>query len=282
MKQRFNEPAPASGRVPHPVLGAQAVARALAVLQAFDGDHATWELGALSSELGLHKTTVSRLLGALEQQGFVARVARGYRLGPSLITLGAIARRTGGLAPAARPALERLGEETGETATLEVLAGEDVVIVDEVRGHFLVGSRPEIGTHWPAHATSTGKVLLAAARFWATGIEAAARPVPVGARLERHGPRTITTRARLERELAKVWRQGFAVGTEELEPGFVAVAAPVRDVDGRSVAAISIGGPGVRLTRSRLPALIALVRESADRVSRRLGAPSASMATPST
>jgi DNA-binding IclR family transcriptional regulator len=152
-----------------------------------------------------------------------------------------------------------------------------VLILDEVHGRFLVGSSPEVGTRWPAHATSTGKVLLAAARHDDDGMPR--RAPRAAARLARFTANTITSRARLERELVEVWRNGFAVGLEEIEPGFVAVGAPVRNADGRVVAAISVGGPSARLDGARVESLAGLVRAAADRISLRLGAPASSLGT---
>jgi DNA-binding IclR family transcriptional regulator len=265
MKRRSND---AEER---PASGTQAVLRAIAVLKAFGGARSAWGLTELAAELGLHKTTVFRLLGALVDEGFVERDAehQTYRLGPALIGLGTRAGRATGLHAAAHPVLGALADDTGETATLEVLAGSEVLILDEVAGRFLLGSAPEIGTRWPAYATSTGKVLLAAARF---APDAHAAPAALG-RLVRLGPGTITSHARLDRELAAVWRRGFAIASEELERGYVAIGAPVRDARGRVVAAISVGGPKTRLTRTRTAQLAALVRHAADRVSYRLGAP---------
>lgn len=259
--------------------GTQAVLRAIALLKTFGGSRSEWGLTELAAELGLHKTTVFRLLGALVDEGFVARdaVHQTYRLGPALIGLGTRAGRATGLYAAAHPVLEALAGDTGETATLEVLAGSEVLILDEVSGHFLLGSAPEIGMRWPAHATSTGKVLLAAARFAADAHGThAAHATPAAAapgRLARLGPGTITSHAQLDRELAAVWRRGYAVANEEIERGYVAIGAPVHDARGAVVAAISVGGPKTRLSRARIAQLAPLVRQAAGRVSYRLGAP---------
>lgn len=272
MKQRSTNSRKRSAPQPH-AAGTQAIDRALAILTTLGGSRADWGLTELAAELGLNKTTTFRILGALERARFVVRDAarQSYRLGPGVVQLGMQARRSAGLHDAARPVLEALAAETGEAATLEVLVGEEVLILDEVRGRFLVGSSPEVGTRWPAHAASTGKVLLAAARFAADG----AGPPASRGRLARLAPNTITSRAALDAELAEVWRRGYAVGSEEVEPGFVAVGAPVRNAEGRAVAALSVGGPKHRLTSARVTELAALVRQAADRVSERLGAPPA-------
>lgn len=255
-----------------PATGTRAVTRALLVLDTIGGAREERGLADLVDELGLGKTTVFRLLTALEHTEFVVRDAerQTYRLGPALIRLGARARRAVGLHDAAHPVLRELAAETGESATLEVLVGEETLILDEVQGRFLVGSTLEVGARWPAHATSTGKVLLAAARAGGDGREGGKG---ARGRLARLAPATITSWARLERELDEVQRRGYAVGMEEIEAGFVAIGAPVRNDEGRVVAAISVGGPKARIHGGRVAQLAALVRRGADRISARLGAP---------
>lgn len=256
--------------------GTRSVERALDVLRAVGEARAEPGLSDLADGLGLHKTTVFRLLGALERAEFVVRDddRQRYQLGPALLRLATQARRATGLHEAARPELEALAHDVGETATLEVLVGDEVLILDEVHGRFLVGGSPEVGMRWPAHATSTGKVLLAAAAVEGERKSTNGRRGPVAmGRLARLGPHTITTRAALERELAKVRRDGYAVGLEELEPGFVAIGAPVRNSHGRTVAAVSVGGPKARIGGARIRTVATRVRRAADRISRRLGDP---------
>jgi len=166
--------------------------------------------------------------------------------------------------------LEALATYTREAASLEVLVGDEILVLDEVLGTHLVGRSPCVGTRWPAHAASTGKVLLAAAR------EGQAEPwqgAPTNAplRLVQLTPRTITSAARLTAELNRVLKQGYATAIGEMEVGYVAVAAPVRNHAGRVVAALGLGGPSIRLTEGRIPELSLLVRQSATRISRKLG-----------
>lgn len=248
--------------------GTQAVSRALAILKAFAGTRGAWTPSDLARALGLHKTTTLRLLGALAREELLVRDAAtgAYRLGPATITLGFRALHATDLRAIAHAELEALSAETGETVTLEVLVGHEVLIVDEVQSHGAVGIAPEVGTRWPAHATSTGKVLLAALRT-------SGEPASPGTRrrLERLTPRTITTADELERELDRVRRQGYATTVGELESWFTALAAPVRDHQDRVVAALSIGGPSERLTRDRTRTLVPAVQRAAGRITRQLG-----------
>lgn len=244
--------------------GTQSVRRAIALLKVFSGEKPTWGLSDLARAAGLNKTTAYRLLTALEAEGMVARTAEGdaWRLGTETIALGALAVRSNDLVSTARPELTALVRETGETATLETLVGDEVLILDGIEGPSLVGASSETGTRWPAHATSTGKALLAAR---------SGEPLPADRRLPKLTPRTITDPGKLERELARIRKRGWAEAVEELEPGYVAVGAAVYDHEGRAVAAISIGGPATRLTRARIPQLGKRASEAADRVTRRLG-----------
>ncbi len=184
---------------------------------------------------------------------------------PCAIALGTLALRSNDLRTSARAELESLAAATAETTTLEIRAGADVLILDEVRVWHLLGTRPDIGTRWPAHATSTGKV------FLAFGDAAARRALP--ARLPKLTRHTVTSGAKLRKELAGVAEQGYATAEEELVEGYAAVAAPVRDHEGQVIGALSVGGPTVRMPGDRLAKLGKLVREAADRVSLKLGAP---------
>ena len=249
-----------------PYSGTQSVRRALALLKVFSHERPEWGLSELARAARLNKTTAYRLLTALEAEGMVARTApsEAWRLGNEAIALGALALRSNDLLTAARPELEALSRETGETASLEVLVGDEVVILDGVEGPSLVGASSEVGTRWPAHATSTGKVLLAA------GLRPAGPRRP--RKLRRLTSRTITDPARLERELDRVRKRGWATAVEELEIGYVAIGAPILDHAGRSLAAISVGGPAGRLTGRRIPRLARRVVDRARRISVRLGA----------
>jgi len=261
-------------RPPYP--GTQAVLRAIAILKAFTDARPERSIAELSRELGLHKTTVFRLLAALEREGLIARAAGSgvYRLGPDAIALGAQALRSNDLRTAAHAELVALAASCGETTSLEVLVGDEVLVLDEILSRYLLGSTPAIGWRGPAHATSTGKVMLAAQRYEGGGASTPRR-ANTRTRLVKVTPHTITSVARLERELFAIWKQGYATAIEEVEPGLVAVGAPVRDHEGRVVAALSIAGPKIRLPPARFPELAILVCQAAARVSQQLGCPPA-------
>jgi DNA-binding IclR family transcriptional regulator len=247
--------------------GTQAVLRAIALLKAFTDVQPELGLSELARAAGLNKTTTYRLLTALESEGMVARspARETYRLGPDMIVLGSRALRGNDLRSASRAELEALAQSTGETATLEILAGGRALILDEVTGQrHLLGATQFVGTRWPLHATSTGKVLLA----YLSDAQRKAVLRPPLARLTAH---TLTRLAVLRKELARVREQGYAMAIEEVEVGYVAVGAPVRNHEGNVVAAISLGGPGIRLTTGRIREIASLVMQAAEQISKRLG-----------
>ena len=245
-----------------PIPGTRAVHRVLSLLKAFSEDQGKLSLTELSRRVGLSKATAHRMLIVLEHEGFLTRSAETgeFQLGPEIIVLGARALRNVDLRGVVRPELRFLSETSGDDASLESLVGNEVLILDEVRGQNILGLTTEVGTRWPAHATATGKVLLADA----------GEPEPEGG-LAASTTHTITNWERWTEALAEVRAKGYATNLEELVYGYNSVAAPVKDMEGRAVAAISLGGSTHRVTRDRIPELASLVMEAAGRVSDRLG-----------
>ncbi len=244
--------------------GAQAVTRALRVLKAFSDTQPSLSLTALAEAVRLNRTTTYRLATALEQAGLITRdgATEAYQLGPEAIALGGRALRANPLTTLARPELERLSQASGETATLEVPVAGDMLIVGEVIGTRLLGAAPSLGTRWPMIATSTGKAILAALP------NDACPPGPY----RTFTAHTLAGPDALRRALATIRRQGYAVNRDELELGFTAVGVAVHDHAGQPVAALSLGGPTVRMTRARVRELAPVVSEAARRVSQALGA----------
>ncbi|MDQ7030280.1 MAG: IclR family transcriptional regulator [Ardenticatenia bacterium] len=247
----------------------QAVERAIAILKAFSSEEPELGVGELSRRLNLPKSTVFRLLATLEAGGLVAQDPRTgrYRLGVDLIGLANNVIDYADLRRVARPYLRQLAEDVGETVSLSILDGEDAVNLDQyVPAHRFVMRAGWIGRRMPAHAVSVGKVLVAFLP-----------EEQVEAFLQTHRPtftsHTITDPAALRAELAQVRAQGYATAFEELEEGLHAVSAPVRNHEGDVVAAISVSGPGYRLTRERVAAMLPRVVETAQLISREMGAP---------
>lgn len=253
-----------SAQEPYP--GTQAVLRAIALLKAFTDDRPELSLADLARRVELNKTTTYRLLTALESEGLVIRStdADTYRLGPEMIALGGRALRANDLRLVSRDELETLAQTVGEAATLEVLVGAEVLILDEAPVGHLVSPNQSIGTRWPAHATSTGKVLLA-------NLPPADLETVLQTPLVKLTEMTVTGPDALRRQLVAIREQGYAVVEQELEIGFTAIGAAIRDHNGRAAAAISVNGPSARLDAARVPEVGRLVKAAANRISARLG-----------
>ena len=251
--------------------GAQSVSRAVGLLKLFSDAQPAWSLANFVQATDLNKTTVYRLLSALESEGLVARADDGcYRLGPEMIALGGCAMRTNDLRSVARPRLEQVAESTGEAATLEVLVGAlvtgqaQMLVLDEVVSSYLVGMSQDVGARLPLHATSTGLLLLA---FQPENAIAQWMESP----REKITPQTQVNTSALTKTLQTIRQRGFATTVGELEIGFNAVAAPVLDHAGAVVAAMSVGGPSARLDETRLVEIAAVLQEATRHVSRQLG-----------
>lgn len=250
-----------------PYPGTQAVLRAMSLLKAFDDERREWGLAELAQEVGLNKTTAYRLLTALESEGMVARrpSAETYVLGPEIVVLGGRALRSNDLRSLARPELERMADASGETATLEIMSGDDaVLIIDEVIGSHLVGSSQSLGTRWPMFATSTGIAMLAHLPEARVDV-VLKRPLPALT------PKTITDPAVLRQELVHIRQRGYSFVQEWLEEGLIVVGAPLFNHDGQVIAAISLGAPANRFPPNRAPEMGRLVKETAVTISTKLG-----------
>jgi IclR family KDG regulon transcriptional repressor len=246
----------------------QSVSRALDILEAFTPDAGELGVTELSRRLKLHKNNVFRLLATLETRGYVAqdRETGNYRLGMRTFEVASVFLHHLGVVKQARPVLEQLAADTGETAYLGVLDGPWVICLDAVESSHPVRVVPHVGRPIPAHASALGKVQLAFRSH--EEMEALWRDHPPAGVT----PRTVREPERLADELARVAAAELAVEDEEAAPGVRALAAPVRDYAKRVVAAVGIEGPSHRLPLDRLETDLApRVRTAAHQVSQRLG-----------
>jgi len=242
-----------------PPQGAQAALRAVRLLKLFTNERSEMSLAELSRASGLNKTTTHRLLRALQSESLIDRnpATSAYSLGAGLMALGVQALASSDLRRRVRPVLRTLARDTGETATLEVPFEDSMLILDEVAGSHVLGSAGNIGTRWPIHATSTGKVWLA---FDESGIDR------LGDKLKPLTPHTITDKSALQLQLAEIRRRGYAITVDEIEEGFTAVATIIRGVLGDVQGALSIGGPTQRLTAARRAELGTVLSRAAQRL----------------
>jgi IclR family transcriptional regulator, acetate operon repressor len=218
--------------------GTQAVDRAAQLLVQVARHRHPVSFAELTAASGLAKSTTSRLLTALERNGLVRRDRAG-RFSPGEVFVS-YAWRGGAeadLVSVAQPVLAQLGDRTGETVNLGVPRDAGLVEqIAQVDSRYLIGGTNWVGLTVPLHCAALGKVLLAYG----------AAQLPRG-RLEQRTARTIISRTALASELAAVRERGYAITIEELEPGLVAVAAPVFSAGAAVVGALSVSGPSSRL-----------------------------------
>jgi DNA-binding IclR family transcriptional regulator len=248
-------------------VGVQSVERAIAILASFSIEKPVRGVSELSRELGLHKSTVSRLMNTLERGGLLSRDAetQRYRLGIDLIGMAAQVVSHLDVREVARPALRQLAETCRETVNLAVLdAGQVVNLEQFVPPTRRVKNIGRVGRRTYPHCAAAGKVLLAhLAQDQLDGI--------LSNELDRYTPRTITNPNELRQELAKSRERGYATTEEELERGLNVIAAPIHDHTGAVIAAVSVAGPAYRVRKELFPDVAAQVMEVTKQISEQLG-----------
>lgn len=239
-----------------------AVERALDVLEALASAESDLGTNELARRTGVNASTVSRLLATLAANGYVTHVrdTGRYRLGLRLLQLGNIVLARLDIRDAARPHLEELVEETGETGTLSVPGERDAVTVDFVQSASSVQSVARLGRPSVAHATAAGKVLLA---FGDVSLPKQ--------RLERFTPRTITDPGKLASAVERVRAQGWAEAAGERESDLNAVAAPIFGAEGRLAGILGLQGPDGRFDRAARRAAVVPLLGRANAISNALG-----------
>ncbi len=306
------------GRAPHFV---QSLERGLAVIRAFDEHNVELTLSDVARSTGLTRAAARRFLLTLADLGYVHTDGRWFSLSPRVLELGYAYLSSLSLPEVAEPHMERLVAEVHESSSVSVLDGEDIVYVARVPTSRIMTVSINVGTRFPAYATSMGRVLLAehpdldgylerlvaevhesssvsvldgedivyvarvpTSRIMTVSINVGTRfPAYAtsmgrvllaafedeqldaylsGAELKPLSPRTITSTAALRSELAKVRRQGWALVDQELEEGLRSIAAPIRDRSGRTIAAVNLSAHASRMSidegrRRLVPALLA-------------------------
>jgi DNA-binding IclR family transcriptional regulator len=245
----------------------QSVHRAVSILQvlALRGPSGVTEI---ATELGVHKSTVFRLLATLEARGLVDQHSdRGrYRLGYGMVQLAAGATNRDDLSLLSRPACRQLAETVHETVNVVVHDGQAVISIAQVLGTPMLTTVNWVGRRTPVHATAAGKVFLAHMdpeqldAFLADGLES-------------YTPHTIVDPSRLKQQLALVRERGYAFTTEEHEIGLAAIGAPIRTLDGHVIAAVTASGPTFRINQDTEPDLAKHVLAAAAEISQRQGYP---------
>lgn len=215
----------------------QSLARGLAVLTAFDADHSTLGLAGIAARTGLSRAAVRRLVLTLQHLGYVRALGREYALSPRVLELGFGCLGSLKLTDLAQPLIEQLAQRLNLSCSMAVLDGQNIVYVLRVPVRRLMSVTLGVGAQLPAYAASMGRVLLA-------GLPSEALDAWLArCRAARLTPHTVTDPRRLRRIVRDVGTQGYAYVEQELELGLCSIAVPVRDRDGRVVAALNASLP---------------------------------------
>ena len=224
----------------------EAIARGLDVIRCFSAADPLMSLSEVATATNLARPTARRILITLEQLGYVRTTNGEFMLTPRVVDLGMAYIGSINLWDIVRPTLERLVAETSESCSIAQLDGSDIVYVARVAVSKLVGLNVTIGTRFPAVSTSLGKVLLAALP---ADELTATLAVP-----SRSGvvPRWQPDSDEIEAALREVRARGWAMTDEQLASGIRSIAAPVRDGDGRVVAAVNVNAHAAETTLETL------------------------------
>ena len=222
------------------------LARGLHVIRAFSGVDRRLTIADVSRATGLTRAVVRRCLYTLRELGYAGSDGRTYSLQPRILNLGYAYLSTAPIPIAAQPVLEQLSEQIGEATSVAVMDDGEVVYVARAATRRIMAVTLGVGSRVPAYCTALGRVLLAAMPPQRAVSELSRRE------LVPHTRFTVTSRRHLEDILADTRTEGFAVNDQELEIGLRAIAVPVRNVVGVTVAAMNVSAQASRVTRREL------------------------------
>jgi IclR family pca regulon transcriptional regulator len=232
----------------------ESLARGLAVLKAFGDQHAQLTLSDMARIVSLPRASVRRSLLTLQELGYVQSDGRLFSLSPQVLTLARAYLESSPVPRLAQGFLENLSESLGQSCSLSVLHGDEVIYIARSTRRRIGSLHRDVGAHLPAHCTSMGRVLLAALP------DSDLDSFLAGAELQSFTPYTVTGKSDLRAILEKVRRNGYCLLDQELEIDLRSIAVPVQSASGRTIAAMNVSAqasrsPKKQLTERFLPAL---------------------------
>lgn len=267
-KPRHHRPrAPSAIIEPPPVLAPQgvelsqlgAMGKAFSIIEIITRAREPLTMTAIVEASGLTKPTAHRITGMLAEMGFIERdlSRRGYVAGERLLNLSFNTLRTSATRSFRHAILRTVSEQTGETCNFGVLAGTEVIYLDRVEAKWPLGLRFEAGSRVPAHCTAIGKLLLAELPLRERNQALSAMP------LTRYTARTITDRARLDRDLEGISRSHVGIDNQEFMDGVVCISVPVAGADGGTIGALAVSAPEARVTLEQILAFVPAMQAAA-------------------
>ncbi|MGC1304839.1 MAG: IclR family transcriptional regulator C-terminal domain-containing protein [Caulobacteraceae bacterium] len=223
-----------------------ALARGLSVMRAFTSQSQHLTLADVARIVNLPRASVRRCLLTLQALGYVESRDRYFSLSPRVLTIAQAYLTSSVLPRVSQSFLERLSEQIGESCSISILNGQDVIYVARSARKRMASLHREVGTQLPAHCTSMGRVLLAALP------EAELQAFLEQVTLTRYTPSTVTSPSKLAAVIKRVAKDGFCVVDEELEVNLRAIAVPVRNASGAVVGAINVSTQAARTSRQTM------------------------------
>ncbi|TKC92385.1 IclR family transcriptional regulator [Trinickia terrae] len=214
----------------------QSFARGLAVIRTFNAGRPEQTLTDVAAAAGLTRAGARRILLTLQTLGYVEAEGRLFRLTPKILDLGFAYLTSMPFWNLAEPIMEELSAQVHESCSAAVLDRTEIVYVLRVPTHKIMTINLSIGSRLPAYCTSMGRMLLSALSD--EELDAALDASPI----KQYTPRTITDKDELKKTIAQVRRQGWSVVDQELEAGLISLSAPIRNRQGRVIAALNISG----------------------------------------
>ncbi|WP_042303425.1 IclR family transcriptional regulator [Paraburkholderia kururiensis] len=240
----------------------QSFARGLSVIRAFNAQRPEQTLTEVAAATGLTRAGARRILLTLQTLGYVETEGRLFRLTPKILDLGFAYLTSMPFWNLAEPVMEELSAEVHESCSAAVLDRTEIVYVLRVPTHKIMTINLSIGSRLPAYCTSMGRVLLSA--LDETALDATLDASP----LRTHTPRTVTDKDELKKIIAQVRRQGWAIVDQELEAGLISLSAPIRNRQGRVIAAMNISGNAQRTSAKQMvKTFLEPLQQAAQRVS---------------
>ena len=221
----------------------------------------------IGQKIGLHKSTVYRLLTALSNRGYIEKDSKNstYKIGLKFIEISGLFLKKLELKTEALPFMRKLAEIIGQPVHLAILEGAEVVYIEKVELVNSIRMYSQIGRRVPAYCSAIGKILL-------TGLDPEAlREILETIKFEKFTPNTIGSKKELQRELELVKERGWAVDNEEHEPNIKCIAAPIIDYTGKIIAAVSVSGESRIFNSLSDPVVAGHVVETAVNISKRMG-----------
>jgi IclR family pca regulon transcriptional regulator len=207
--------------------------RGLAVLRAFDEQHPEMRLSEVAARTGLSPAVARRCLNTLVALGYIGQYGRNFLLKPEVLAFGSAFMSSMNIEQVVTPSLQRLRDETGDSASMSVIAGRDILYLAHVSTKRQIRLGASVGTRFPLHATSMGKAILAFRP------ELEIDGLLDGGMLERMTDKTITDGDMLRERLRQVRAQGYDSACDELDTGIVSLAVPIFDAQHNAIAAIN-------------------------------------------